>query len=221
MKKVFPALIISLILIGCGSAQHREPVQDGTFNKAGLPGSNDTTAVTGKERIIIYNAYYKMESDDCEKMSKDITSIAPLHGGYVVSTGTTEVVIRVPSDKFEKAMTDVEKCGDVTSRKIYSEDVTDTFRDTELRLDSKLKARDRYLELLKRAENVNAALAVERELERLNGEIEEMKGKLKRLTHLAQYSTITVSLDEKVKPGPLGYFFICAWKVVKWMFVRN
>ncbi len=221
MTKKIAAFILLLFVISCGSAQHRESANSAAFNSAGLPSGNDTAAVSEKERIIIYNAYYTIESDDREKTAKEIAAIAPLHGGYIVSTGTTEVVIRVVSEKFETAMSEVDKTGDVSSKKIYSEDVTDSYRDTELRLDSKLKARDRYLELLKKAENVNAALAVERELERLNGEIEEMKGRLKRLSHLARYSTITVTLEEKTKPGPLGYIFIYSWKAVKWLFIRN
>jgi hypothetical protein len=220
IKKISASLLL-LLIIGCGRAQQRENADGLKFNSAGLPGWNDTAAVSEKERIIIYNAYFTIESDDPEKTAKDISAIAPLFGGYVVSTGTTEVVIRVTADKLEAAIAEVEKTGAVSSKKIFSEDVTDAFRDTELRLDSKLKARDRYLELLKKAENVNAALAVEKELERLNGEIEEMKGRLKRLSHLARYSTITVSLEEKIKPGPLGYIFIGTWKVVKWMFIRN
>ncbi len=220
IKKISASLIL-LLIIGCSSAQHREAASAVSLNSAGLPGGNDTEAVSVKERIIIYNAYYTIQSDEREKTAKIIAAIAPQHGGYVVSTGTTEVVIRVLSEKFETAMGEIEKAEEVSSKKIYSEDVTDSFKDTELRLDSKLKARNRYLELLKKAENVEAALAVERELERLNGEIEEMKGRLKRLSHLARYSTITVTLEERVKPGPLGYIFIGTWKAVKWMFIRN
>lgn len=221
MIKRYSVVIFFLLTISCGSAQYREAPGAVSYNSAGISESKDNAAVSEKERIIIYNVYYKIETDDTEKLSKEIASLAQTYGGYVVSTGTAEVVIRVASEKFDAAMADVEKKGEVTSKKIYSEDVTDTFRDTELRLDSKLKARDRYLELLKKAENVNAALAVERELERLNGEIEEMKGKLKRMSHLSRYSTITVTLEDKIKPGPLGYIFIGTWKVIKWLFVRN
>jgi hypothetical protein len=220
MKKIFIFSIL-LILTGCSSATQRESIRDTSFKNAAAPGSEDTASVSEKNRIILYNAYYKLESEDTEKTSKTIASIAQTFGGYIVSAGTTEVVIRVPADKFDSALVEVEKAGEGESKRVYSEDVTDTFRDTEIRLESKLKARDRYLELLKKAENVNAAVNVERELERLNGEIEEMKGRLKRLSHLAKYSTITVTIEEKIKPGPLGYIFIGAWKVVKWLFVRN
>lgn len=221
MKRFFLSALLCIFTACAGGAMHKENVQDGASNKSGIPGSGDTAVIPEKNRIIIYNAYYSIECEDIEKTSKYIASLAQSFGGYVVSAGTTEVIIRVSSDRFEAALPEVEKAGDVDSKRIYSDDVTDTYRDTEIRLENKLKARDRYLELLKKAENVNAAVNVERELERLNTEIEEMKGRLKRFSHLAKYSTITVTISEKVKPGPLGYLFIITWKVIKWMFVRN
>ena len=66
-----------------------------------------------------------------------------------------------------------------------------------------------------------AALAVEKELERVNGDIESFEGKLNKLTHLADMATITVQLQEKDKLGPLGYVFVGLWKGVRWLFVRG
>jgi hypothetical protein len=84
-----------------------------------------------------------------------------------------------------------------------------------------MKARERYLELLEKAENVQAALMVEKELERLNGEIDMLKGKINRLEHITEYSSITVYIKEKVKPGIIGYVFVGLYKGDKWLFVRN
>jgi hypothetical protein len=88
-------------------------------------------------------------------------------------------------------------------------------------LDNSEKARTRYLALLAKAEDVQAALLVEKELERLNGTIELMKGKMNRMEHLVDYSTITIYISEKKKPGVIGYIGIGIFKAVKWLFVRN
>jgi len=60
---------------------------------------------------------------------------------------------------------------------------------------------------------------VERELERLNGEIDSFKGQLQRMSHLAQFSTINIALERKVKLGPLGFVFWGLSKGIKWLFV--
>jgi hypothetical protein len=77
------------------------------------------------------------------------------------------------------------------------------------------------LELLAKAENVEAALKVEKELERLNSTIDLLKGKMNRINHLAEFSTITINLKEKKKPGIIGYVGIGIYRSVKWLFVRN
>jgi hypothetical protein len=99
--------------------------------------------------------------------------------------------------------------------------VTDQYADFSIRLENAEKARMRYLELLEKAENVQSALLVEKELERLNETIELLKGQMNRIDHLAAYSTITVYLTEKKKPGVLGYIGIGLYKSVKGLFVRN
>ena len=239
MIRKFFAIALIFLILGC-SGSSKESQFDSSYRSSELygdkrfeghgwsggqsselDGDRGTDIVKEQARVIIYNARFEIEADDPEKTSKEISSISSVYEGYIVSAGNRRVVFRVPSDKFESAIKDLEKIKDVTSKNIYSEDVTDTYRDTELRLDNKIKARDRYLDLLKKAENVTAAVSVERELERLNGEIESMKGKLKQLSHLASYSTITISIEEKTKPGPIGYILMYAWKGVKWLFVRN
>jgi hypothetical protein len=223
MNKNFAEKIstIALMLLILGCASSKESQIDSSYRSPELPASSDTDVVREQSRIIIYNARLEIESGDLEKTSKEILNIPSVYGGYIVSASNYRVVFRIPSDKFESSIKDLEKIKSVTSKNIYSEDVTDTYRDTELRLDNKLKARDRYLDLLKRAENVTAAVSVEKELERLNTEIETMKGRLKQLSHLARYSTITVSIEEETKPGPIGYILMYAWKGIKWLFVRN
>ena len=243
--KKFSVIVLIFLILGCAGSKeaqidssYRTPEfdisdldidsQKELSSAKGLTGhgrsdnnKSDTDIVSEQTKVIIYNARFNIETDNLEKTSKEISAIAPVYSGYIVSAGNYRVVFRIPSDKFESAIKDLEKIKGITSKNIYSEDVTDAYRDTELRLDSKIKARDRYLDLLKRAENVTAALSVERELERLNGEIEAMKGKLKQLSHLARYSTITVSIEEETKPGPIGYIFMYTWKGIKWLFVRN
>jgi hypothetical protein len=55
----------------------------------------------------------------------------------------------------------------VKDKNIAGEDVTEEYRDLEIRLDSAEKTRQRYLELLNKAERVKEILKIEKELERL------------------------------------------------------
>lgn len=214
-------LAVVILFTGCasGGAIQREAggqVYGGKeFNEA------EVKDIPAGERVIIFNADVTIETDDPAAISAAVAGLAPKFGGYVVSASYESVTIRVEAAKFESVIEEIKKFGEDVKVRVFTEDVTEQYRDTQIRLDNKLKARERYLELMKRAENVQAALQVERELERLNVEIEELKGKINRLSHLAKYSTITVAIEEKVKPGPLGYIFYGIYKVVKWLFIRN
>ena len=60
-----------------------------------------------------------------------------------------------------------------------------------------------------------------KELERLNTELDQLQGQMKRLENLTSFSTITIRHEERKKPGPIGYIGIGLYEAVKWLFVRN
>lgn len=174
-----------------------------------------------QNRVVIYNANLRVEIKSPDSCNSQLEKIAEQHGGYVVSLGNRRSVIRVKAENLNKAIGDVSQLGKVQNKTIYGEDVTESFIDNQIRLENAKNARKRYLELLEKAENVEAALKVEIELERLNGQIDLYEGTLRKLTHLSDYSTLTVDLEEKVKPGILGYVGIGIWGGMRWLFVRS
>jgi hypothetical protein len=173
------------------------------------------------EKKIIYNADLSLNVKKPDSTNKELVKIAERYEGYAQSIATDYTVIRVKADKLEMALRDIDELGKIDYRNVKADDVTDSYYDFQIRLDNAERARSRYLELLAKAATVEETLKVEKELERLNGEIDLLKGKLSRISHLTEYATISIRLHEKVKPGVLGYVFIGAWKAVKWLFVRN
>jgi len=173
------------------------------------------------DRLIIYTAYVSVIVKGLEEKQEQLQGFLKQHQAYVESSSTNSWTIRVPQVSFESLLAQIETLGEVKAKSLYSQDVTDQYRDTEIRLETLEKSRQRYLELLNKAEKVSDILEIERELERINVEIESMKGQLKRLDSQVQYATITVNLQEKVKPGPLGAVGVGLYKVVKWLFVWN
>jgi len=170
---------------------------------------------------IIYTAYLTLTVKEIDTTNSSIESIAEKYKGYVSTLGSSKSIIRVESQFLKAAITDIEALGKIDYKNISGRDVTENYMDTKIRLENAEKARIRYLELLAKAEDVKAVLLVERELERLNGLIDTCKGRLNNMDHLSQYSTITINLKKKKKPGVLGYIGIGVYKSVKWLFVRG
>jgi hypothetical protein len=171
-----------------------EPPQDaqpsGTAGAtAAAPPAAEGTVATP---LLIYEAsltvaVYKAADaiDKVETLARDV-------GGYLVRRDDNSITVRVPAAKFHGSLETLAKIGDVLHRNVSVRDVTDEFLDVETRLKNAEAMRRRLEELLSKAQNVSDALAVERELGRVAGEIERMKGRLKLLRELVSFSTITL-----------------------------
>ena len=234
MKYLYPFLTLLSLLLITSCAYENSSYTGWDYNENSrydyrledLDASTDLKwrAVEGVEeprRKVIFNAQLYLTVKEPDTTIKSIEALANKYGGYISETGTFKTMIRVKSEHFDAAVEEIEAMGEVTSKRVTGKDVSDQYLDYQIRLENALTARDRYLELLEKAASVEEALLVEIELERLNGTIDELKGKMSRLDHLEEFSTITVYVSEKKKPGILGYIGVGIYKGVKWLFVRN
>lgn len=218
MKTILLPFLI-LILFGTISCAHQKSASYAYVNADGYADFENTERTV--EKKVIYSSSVNLTVKIPDTTNVQLAQIAQKYRGFVQQSGTSMCVIRVEEKMLSMALDDISLLGKVTSKNMYGEDVTDQYADFGIRLENAEKARLRYLELLEKAENVQSALLVEKELERLNETIELLKGQMNRIDHLAAYSTITVYITEKKKPGVLGYVGIGLYKAVKWLFVRN
>lgn len=151
------------------------------------------------DRIILYVAEMNIAVFRVDEKIEEIRDKIKDWGGYMISMDTNRIVFRVPAERFEDAIDELDTLGDVTYRNVNGTDVTDEYRDLQIRLKNAIAVRDRLLELLSDAKNINESLQVEHELERITEKIELMKGRLKYLSEAAAYSKITVHLTVKKK----------------------
>lgn len=219
MKPTYLLAFLLATLFGTVSCAHQRSASY-AYSKSDVYAESAGKEQT-PEKKVIYSSTVNLTVKIPDTTNVRLAEIAQKYRGYVQQSGTTMCVIRVEEKMLKMALEDIYLLGKVTSKNMYGEDVTDQYADFGIRLENAEKARMRYLELLEKAENVQSALLVEKELERLNETIELLKGQMNRIDHLAAYSTITVYLTEKKKPGVLGYVGIGLYKAVKWLFVRN
>jgi len=147
---------------------------------------------TAIKPLLIYEANYTMAVFEASKSIDLVQKMAIELDGYLVQRNDREITVRVPSEKYRDALGKVSKLGDVLHREETVKDVTDQFLDMMTRLKNHRAVRARFEQLLSQAKDVKEALAVERELARITGEIERLEGKLKYLRELIAFSTITV-----------------------------
>ncbi len=133
---------------------------------------------------------------------KATEAIADELDGWVQAIRGERITIRVPVAHYREAVSRVEKLGRVAHRELEAADVTEEYVDLEARLKNAKAVRTRLEALLEKAEDVKAALEVEKELNRVGEEIERLEGKLKLLKNRVAYSTIAVTFERVYRTAP-------------------
>jgi hypothetical protein len=220
------AIIITSTFLSCHT--QADSYSSGWNNEANLYGRHAKSKANSfdgtfqnSDRKVLRSATIFLTVLQPDSSNVRIVEIAKKNDGYVSQLGSEKTIIRVMSHKLDQTIEAISTLGRVERKNVSGHDVTEDYLDFKIRLENAEKARQRYLELLEKAENVEAALKVEKELERLNESIDLLKGKMNRVDHLATFSTITIHLKEKKKPGIIGYVGIGIYRSVKWLFVRN
>ena len=149
--------------------------------------------------------------DDIAVSTSRAHGVAIGSGGYVEREDRAErsasVTIRVPEPRLDAALDTLGRLGKITNRTVSAQDVTEEAIDVEARIRSLTASRDRLRELLTRASAVGDVVAVEKELARVQGELDSLQGRLQHLRSTAALAELHVSFHQKVVLGPLGRFF--------------
>jgi len=184
---------------GAGAASPRAESAGGGDSGEGSESGSDSSQASeaSSDRKLVKEAMLRLRVKQRRAVNDAIQVLAKKYGGYLVQSQPEKVVIRVEAERLEEALEEIESLTGVqelVSRRIEGRDVTKTVRNYNIRLDNKREARQRYLELMREATTVSDMLKIEKELERLNTEIEEIESQLKALEERVALSKITVYL---------------------------
>jgi hypothetical protein len=182
-------------------------------------------AKSRSERIIRKDGSMAMKSRALGDSVTKCVSLVEAHHGVLQSANLTEddyrATIRVPSTSLEPLMDSLAGVGRVTSRRVSAEDVTAEYHDLEAGLANKRALRDRLRLLLAKATTIKDTLAIEKELARVQTELDVLEGRMKLLRSLVARSTLQLNIDREHIPGPLGAVTKGAGWTLKKLFVLN
>ena len=202
MENFHRLLFVAIMLVAAGCAsQHYN-------NSASSVRSVSNSAVP--ERQIIRSAAMSLEVEKPKGSSEIIVALVKAEGGFLEDTRnyTNESVflrIRIPSKKLDSLLQKISGEGLVTSQSTNSRDVTEEMMDVGARLNNFVKLRARMRKLLDKAEKVTEILDIEKELSRIQTQIDRIEGQRKLLESQVAYSSLDLNLNKKIVYGPLGY----------------
>ncbi|NCU26842.1 DUF4349 domain-containing protein [Candidatus Nomurabacteria bacterium] len=170
----------------------------------------ETTNASLTTRKMIFTAAMDIETLDYEKSITDFEALVEEYEGFIQdsriesSTGintrkslrTAVYRVRIPSTKlstFRKAAGDI---GTITLNDLSGDDVTDSYYDTQARLEALQVQEERLLALLEKAEELKDIIDLEDRLSQLRYEIETLTGSLNKWDALVEMSTVNVEITE-------------------------
>jgi hypothetical protein len=148
-----------------------------------------------------------------------VHQVAGQTGGFVFSETKDTVVLKIPAAKLDDALARVSKVAKVRDKNVSARDVTSEYVDLNIRIDNARRLQTRLKELLTQTQDVGKVLEVEKELARVTEQLERLEGQMRLLSQQTTYATLTVTVEEDVKPGPIGWVFYGAYSGIKWLFV--
>lgn len=166
-------------------------------------------------------------------------AIADAYGGFVVESFASQgsdkriaegsLVLRIPAESYDVALSRLRGLGKVQHIEESGQDVSGEFVDLNARLRQLRAVEAQLLELLQRADDVPAALAVQNQLSQVQLDLEQARGRLQYLENRVAFATISLSMQElgAVAPNDGGFSIVDAWAtagaafltVVGWIFI--
>ena len=130
------------------------------------------------------------------------------------------VSMRVPEPKLDVALDSLSQLGTVTSRHVSSQDVTEEAIDVEARIQSLTAERDQLRQLLAKAVAINDVFTIERELARVQGDIDSLQRRLDHLHNTSALAQLDAEFKKRQELGPVSKFFAAIGHGIGRLFVR-
>ena len=218
-------MLLMSLAVGCGSVNVTNNSYDASMKEEALEETNQEmmdkvggeTGGAGIEintdidlnRKIIKRGYLSIETktfnESVQKLMDEVDAI----GGFTQDCyiegdredyrgdRRAELSVRVPKEQFDAFMNDTEQYGNVLSKSIKGEDVTDQYFDAETHMETLEIRRERLQEMLKQSGNLEDLFAIEKELAEVTYKVESLKGTLNQYDSLIDFSTIEITVNER------------------------
>ncbi|MFF4833006.1 DUF4349 domain-containing protein [Streptomyces sp. NPDC001315] len=211
-------LVSALALAGCSGANDTgagsssdkaaaegAQAQEGAADSGRASGSKATPPPKISASHIIRTASLTVQVKDVPKALDAARTTTENAGGYVGDETTTRdeegseetrVVLRVPVERYDDVLADLEGTGKLLKRTAKAQDVTDQVVDVDSRVKSQRASVARIRELMDQASKLSDVVALEGELSSREADLESLLAQQASLKDRTSMATITLSLSE-------------------------
>jgi hypothetical protein len=216
MIRIRPLLCLALVLAAsaCSSARSMSEAAPMALSAPGGPGA---------PRAVIQQAGLSMVTDSLPRLHRAADSLAVALGGYVGEAELREselhMSLRVPAPALNGVLDRLAGMGTVKRRTVRRQDVTAQVVDVEARLGTLRTVRDRLRAYLGNAAATADLVAIERELARVQGEIDVLEAQQRMLSTRVDLAEVSLDARRPRILGPLGWLVSGLATLVEKLFV--
>jgi hypothetical protein len=217
-------LALGVALAACSTTpESKQAASDGSLQALGAESVVRGRGAPEVDRLMIRSGSIEVEVAALDAGVEAVKKLVAQLGGHVLhataGSESAHLSVKVPSPDLELFLDRVAALGEEASRSIHAADVTDQYSDLEAEIANTRAFRDRLRVLLERADKVEDVLNVERELTRVQTQLDMLEARQKRMGADIELSTVDVSLTPEPEPrilGPLGLL----WEGTRWLVVK-
>lgn len=190
LKKLFAVILIIFVMLGVASCGGEAPAVGG-----GNSGNNNVVIETNNK--IIYTVDYKIYAKNINERISTIGTWVREYNGYVSESSQNDVsyatyVYKVPTDKLNEFLDDVDSLEGITNKSISTLDVTLQYNEVEARIEMLEARKQAYLNALKNEPSPSEIIEINKSLDELEVKLISAKKELAQLANKVDYSTITI-----------------------------
>ena len=181
---------------------------DYTAEEPGASAYNDSEEESVRPAKRIYTGYMEMQTLDFDAASSGIDALVKELGGYFQQSSTSNrssgyrygsYIIRVPAEQFDTFFQKAGALCHVTYSNAETDDVSESYYDTQARLETARIKLERLQTLLAKATSMEDIITIESAISETEWDIESLSGTLRHYDALVDYATINVELSEVYK----------------------
>ena len=153
---------------------------------------------------------YTFESINYDQDYDKLTKLVDDHKGYIessnlnIDTGRNGdenirnfgASIKIPQEESNKFKNEIVKIGKIIYQSSYTNDLTSSYKDINIRLSSKEKELDKLNDLMKNAKNIDETMAIQARILEVEDEIDQMKSMIKDVDSKVTYDTFDININE-------------------------
>lgn len=217
--KNFLLILVLLLSVSCNNSSENRDIGGADMNlevmldvppteqKAPPPPSPNEPNIEEQERTkkIIKTGGIDFQTENIEVTYNKIIQLLPKYDAYIENENqskttqqvTFNITIRVPSAVYDTLFSNLSTLAyRLDNRYSNVEDVTMRYYDLTTRIANKKALESRYVELLKQASEIKDILDIERNLNEVRTDIEQLQGQFNYLSKQVNFSTIHLSFYE-------------------------